>query len=139
MNSPLFFFIAGMLAGLCLGALGYRTLFSGIAKNRRLEQRLDQLQQEYDQYQANVSQHFSRTGELIARLNQNTREVFTHLAAGAETLGGNQDFNHASLSKPSGLTLGNLTPPRDYAPRPEQLPGTLSEDFGQGKGQIRQH
>jgi uncharacterized membrane-anchored protein YhcB (DUF1043 family) len=137
--------ISGLVAGIVIGAVLYRLLHTESAKNRRLEQQIDLLQRRHTQYQAEVSDHFSRTGDLLTRLNSSYRDIFTHLAQGAEKLGSDSEFRsrlpaglttnqsgNARNTDSAGPATGEKTPepPLDYAPKNTSDRGTLSEEFG---------
>lgn len=139
MESNLLWLSGGLIIGLVLGALLRHLLHSETAKNRRLEQQIDQLQRQHQRYQAQVSEHFSRTGDLLSGLNSSYRDIFSHLVLGAERLGNDDEFRSRlpfgpvsgmkkSENADSNEPVESLSPPRDYAPPSKQ--GTLSENYG---------
>lgn len=143
MESTIIVAAASLVIGLIAGALLHKIFNAGNTKSRRLESKIDQLKDRHTHYQAEVSSHFSQTANLLRRLNTNYRDIFNHLAKGAEILGNDVEFrDHASNKKepkrrkPRGkdrrkLQLDYVDPPRDYAPKsgPEEK-GMLAEDFG---------
>lgn len=104
-----------------------------------LEARLERAIESRADYEAEVAEHFAKTAQLLNRMTQDYREVYSHLASGADTL------CDGEVSIPSAKTLletpddgqevpGNLVdvvPPLDYAPRksPDET-GQLAETFG---------
>lgn len=107
-----------------------------------LEQKLQDLQRNHAHYRDEVSGHFSTTAELVQQMTDSYKDVYQHLATGAQELCSGEVANKllpASSEAVFGLTLaddndGELQAPKDYAPR--QNPGrsgALSEDFGLDK------
>ncbi|MCH1492324.1 MAG: YhcB family protein [Luminiphilus sp.] len=104
-----------------------------------LEARLERAIESRADYEAEVAEHFAKTAQLLNRMTQDYREVYSHLASGADTL------CDGEVNIPSAKTLletsddgqevpGNLVdvvPPLDYAPRksPDET-GQLAETFG---------
>lgn len=109
----------------------------------RTQQRLDELQERFDDYQTNVVSHFNTTATLVSRLTQSYQDVQEHLADGADQLALDEltrerlleslrvdatpSSSRERLSPPK-----NSEPPRDYAPKDKDKgkPGTLDETFG---------
>lgn len=140
--------LAGSLAflggGLC-GALLYHLLAGSSSRNGKLAGQLDELQQEFRDYQDKVSDHFTTTAHLINKLTDTYRDVHEHMANGAESLC-RDDSAKATLGDAllgsnalaSGKTFKRRTEratpveqPRDYAPKIRaEDKGTLAEDFG---------
>ncbi len=50
------------------------------------EQRLEKAEQALAEYRGNVTAHFQGTAQLIEQMNENYREVYQHLAQGAQQL-----------------------------------------------------
>jgi uncharacterized protein len=144
------------VVGLCIGAVLFKQLFSDGARVEELEEKLTTLQSEHDHYKNNVHAHFSDSAQLVNKLTDSYREVYRHLAAGAQSLCPESISSQLSLSAQSqdlipgdysdqysgeysenyeqSLNMedpSSLNPPRDYAdkPNPEQK-GTLAEDYG---------
>jgi len=116
---------------------------------RELEEHLTSLQEKYDRYQEDVTEHFSTTAQLVNALTTSYREVHQHLQQGAQTLcadtrrhGSSNPGNafislemprdssgHATLLHDDAY-LASLEPPRDYAAKKPSDKGTLDEDYG---------
>jgi len=143
--------IAAFLSGAVIGALIYRLFQKDAGRSRRVEQQMDDLQQKHTHYQAQVSDHFLQTAHLINRLNEDYREIHSHLAQGASELCNEDGANDLLSLSESPLLSDNeeehiiqtdteiepeteesdsFEPPRDYAPKAGKDKGTLSEDFG---------
>ena len=73
--------------GIACGA-GFTYLMAGNGRRRTIElqEKLDQLQQEFDSYRDQVGQHFQKTSELVQAMTDSYRNVYEHLAKGSEAL-----------------------------------------------------
>ena len=104
-----------------------------------LETRLERAIESRADYESEVTEHFTRTAELLNQLTKNYSAVYNHLASGADTLcDGNVAIAGPSLNGlekaeiPAGLV--DVTQPLDYAPRKDdEDEGQLSESFGLDK------
>ena len=143
--------IAAFLSGAIIGAIIYRLFQKDASRSRRVEQQMDDLQQKHTHYQAQVSEHFLQTAHLINRLNEDYREIHSHLAQGASELCNEEGANDLLSLSEAPLRSenkeerviqadaeiesepeesNNVEPPRDYAPKAGEDKGTLAEDFG---------
>lgn len=126
--------------GLVLGSVFQKSRGNG-AKEQRVEQKLNETEENFAKYQAEVSAHFVDTARKVQQLNNSYREVHEQLAKGATMLCGEnegEDFLALSQQKSEGKgeTIDNQndhTPdeaPMDYAPKenPDEA-GTLSEEY----------
>ena len=127
--------------GVLVGAVFHRSVQGEASKNKRLEQKLAELQETHTKYQADVSEHFMSTARAVNTLNQSYKDVHDHLAKGASRLCNEEQANDFlaldtnNNSKPNidiEIDLENFTPPMDYAPK-DTGDGTLSETFGMTK------
>jgi len=74
--------LGGVIGGMVIGYwLGFST---GPAKHLGAE--LKQAKEELSSYRDKVTQHFSRTAELVEVLASNSREIYRHLATGSQEL-----------------------------------------------------
>lgn len=152
--------IGSLTAGVIIGVVAtYRFSNTSPVKVRQLEQQIEDLQQTHKAYRENVSTHFNTTAELIQQMTESYKDVYHHLASGAQTL---CDHDVADKMLPAGerdrlfreenpateeprKTDGDAhahdradephaepEPPRDYADR-SAGGGALSEDYGLGK------
>jgi uncharacterized membrane-anchored protein YhcB (DUF1043 family) len=127
--------------GVMVGAVFHRSVKGEASKNKRLEQKLSELQDNYAKYQADVSAHFMNTAQAVQTLNKSYKEVHEQLAKGARKLCSDEqagDFlalTRELQQKPAievELDLEHFNPPMDYAPK-SKGDGTLSETFGMTK------
>ena len=104
------------------------------------KQKLQELQRSHAHYRDEVSDHFSTTAELVQQMTDSYKDVYQHLASGAQDLC-STDVANKLLPTNSSNVFGavahdgdeddDLQAPKDYAPRqnPNQA-GALAEDFG---------
>ena len=135
---------AAAIIGLAAGFLIAMRKSPSQQSQRQLESQLSELQQQQQNYQHEVTEHFSETANLVNQLTHSYRDVHSHLAKGAQLLAGeqtsesikalqddrsiqNDDSDHSSIS-----------PPLDYAPKAaHQAQGMLNEEFGLEKSAER--
>ncbi len=136
--------IFGGIIGLIIGRA------SGSPEQRnQLQKDLDSTNRELNRYKEQVTDHFSRTAELVNNLTESYRDVHQHLAKSADSLcDGEPLLNRLEQPMPSNAledsedtennsenveTSGSdaVQAPKDYAPKPEpDAEGTLSENYG---------
>ena len=127
--------VAALVVGILIGVLLGRSTGQGSSlRQRRTEQKIDELRNEYIRYQAQVNEHFMESAHLLRRFNDSYRDVNQHMAKGASRLC-NDDELINELEQNSARRLENESddaePPRDYAPKEDpDDSGTLSEDYG---------
>ena len=110
------------------------------ARVQELENQIRELKDTHNNYRDNVSDHFSMTAELFQHMTESYKEVYQHLASGAQELC-NSDVAGKLLPartetefQQDGIDVrltSVINPPKDYAAK--QKPGqkgALSEDFG---------
>ncbi len=131
--------IGGLALGLIIGVLVASRLNASPSRIRELETQIRQLTDTHAEYKDSVSDHFSMTAELVQHMTESYRDVYQHLASGAQDLCSNEvaskllptesDAVFESTSAPEEASP--LIPPRDYAAKqsPDQK-GALAEDFG---------
>lgn len=139
--------------GLCIGAVMYRQFKSDTAKVEMLEQKIQSLQSEHDNYKGSVHSHFNTTAQLVNNLTDSYREVYRQLASSAQELCPESISSQLSLSSRAYDLLSTkddaeprqdnttpssssdpLFPPKDYSPKatPNQK-GNLAEGYGLNK------
>ena len=79
--------IISLVAGVLIGALGYRLLSPSVKRIDDVESERDKAREEMANYKASVNQHFNKTSDLVNDLTQNYVKVYQHLADGAQSLG----------------------------------------------------
>ena len=83
MPDLLLYLLIGLVALLIGGGAGF---WIGQTRGRSDAARSDDLQRELDAYREQVSQHFGKTAEHFQALGVQVRELYDHMAVGAETL-----------------------------------------------------
>lgn len=150
--------IGSLTAGVIIGVVAtYRFSSTSPVKVRQLEQQIEDLQQTHKAYRENVSTHFNTTAELIQQMTESYKDVYQHLASGAQTLcdhevadkmlpagerdrlfrdesGATDDTGEADgkADDSADVPQSEPEPPRDYADRTSGG-GALSEGYGLGK------
>ena len=142
MYSTVNLLFALLIGGGIGGVAGWYLAMNARRDNKRkrildLESQLDQAAQSRADYEAGVSEHFVKTADLLHKLTDDYRAVYTHLAEGAEQLCGDQ-VNMAEAALNSSDTeqkphLVEVAQPLDYAPKKPDEQGQLSETFGLDK------
>src|SRR5690606_11690539 len=112
----------GCLAiGICLGVIvASRMKSANPSRVAMLEETVQQLQSQHEKYREHVGQHFDMTAELVQQMTESYRDVYQHLATGAQELCSGEVANKllpASEDVFRTGSSGTLQPPRDYAPR----------------------
>jgi uncharacterized protein len=130
----------GLVAGLLLG----RKVQAGSpARLSELEAQIQELQRHHADYREHVSEHFSTTAELVQQMTESYRDVYQHLATGAQQLC-TEDVASKLLPASEQAMFGgehdesSVEPPKDYAPKKTPGPGALSEEFGLDRSTARQ-
>lgn len=137
MNNLILAAIAALIVGLIIGVLIGRSGQGSTLRQRRAEQQIEEIRNEYTRYQAQVNEHFMESAHLLRRFNDSYRDMNHHMARGANRLASDGDWleeleQQAERARLEGRTRDDGSePPRDYAPKnnPEEK-GTLAEDFG---------
>lgn len=140
--------------GLCVGAVLFNYLKSDTAKVKQLEEKLEDLQQEHREYRQMVHSHFTTSAQLFLNLTDSYRDVYNHLARGAQSLCPDDISSQLTLFADNRDMLSELTPadteqrkpreeefspPRDYATREgPNRKGNLAEDYGLEGGRNRE-
>lgn len=129
----------GIVIGIVLTQLARRVGGTGSSGTQA---QLESLQLRFEEYQQEVSSHFNTTANLVSRLNRSYQDIQEHLAQGAMELSPDDITRQrllAALEEPAPASVStrtsepvfdSLEPPRDYAPKMQDMPGTLSENYG---------
>jgi len=127
--------IVGLIAGIAIGYLVARS-----SAPNRTQRQVDDLQERFDTYQSEVVTHFNTTASLLRKLTNNYQDIQDHLADGADRLALDEQTRqrlmaalHSEESNSARERLSSPTftePPKDYAPKGDDTPGTLHENFG---------
>lgn len=137
----------GCLAvGVVIGVVLASRMNTSPSRVQELENQIRSLKESHGEYRDNVSDHFSMTAELVQHMTQSYREVYQHLATGAQDLCPTEvaskllpTDNDAVFDTTTVEETGGISAPKDYATKqdPEQI-GALSEDFGLDKSKPAQ-
>jgi uncharacterized membrane-anchored protein YhcB (DUF1043 family) len=138
MNNLILAAIAALIVGLIIGVLIGRSGQGSTLRQRRAEQQVEEVRNEYTRYQAQVNEHFMESAHLLRRFNDSYRDVNQHMARGANRLCNDEEWLHELEQEAARARLEGgasnkegTEPPRDYAPKSDpKEKGTLSEDFG---------
>lgn len=154
--------IGCLTAGVIIGVIAtYRFSSASPVKIRRLQEELDELQETHKAYKDNVSDHFSTTAELVQQMTESYRDVYHHLASGAQSLcdheiankmlpagENNRLFQEEPANDQNGEAVdrresvrhqASVEPPRDYAERRHASGvGALSEEYGLDRSESEQ-
>ncbi len=128
----------GFIVGIIVTRLAPR-LSGGSPANTQAQ--LESLQLRFEEYQQEVASHFNTTASLVTRLNRSYHDIQEHLGQAAVELAPDDMTRQRLLAaleqeaEPDSQdriepVFDTLEPPRDYADKPEEGPGTLSEEFG---------
>lgn len=131
-----------LAAGLVLGYLIASKKVTDSGKVDELESHVQELQRHHAIYREEVSDHFNTTAELIQQMTDSYKDVYQHLANGAQGLCSEEVASKLlPTSSDSGFGLSiseddedGLQAPKDYAPKLDpNRSGALAEDFGLDK------
>jgi len=81
----------GLLLGSMLGSIATYLLVTRNRRTHQLQLELNQLTERFTEYRDQVTQHFMRTSELVQAMTHSYRDVYEHLASGAQHLCGDTD------------------------------------------------
>ena len=128
----------GFIVGIIVARLAPR-LSGGSSSSTQAQ--LEGLQLRFEEYQQEVASHFNTTANLVTRLNRSYQDIQEHLGQAATELAPDDITRQrllAALEQSSAAetheriepVFDTLEPPRDYADKSADGPGTLSEEFG---------
>ncbi|MDF2182167.1 DUF1043 family protein [Neptuniibacter sp. CAU 1671] len=130
------------------GVIGFMLGRNSQPDNRQaaLEEELEEAKQALENYREDVSQHFSKTANLFNNLTSSYKDVYQHLAGGAQQLCQSDEIVRSleaslqpQLKHAEEQSDTTPEPPRDYAPKSPGDEGTLSENYGvSDKPKVRQ-
>ncbi|MBL1432802.1 MAG: YhcB family protein [Gammaproteobacteria bacterium] len=128
--------IAGILfiVGLTVGGIAGRWRGKHDNKSLELEKEVGQLKTDMNQYRDEVGQHFNKTGELFNTMTQNYRDIYEHLATGAQKLSNDKTdvfqlngFSRAPKLPSEGALKDEMQPPESQAPSDYAKPEPTNE------------
>ena len=131
--------IGSLSVGIVIGTAFTRRLGTHAARVKELEKKIEDIKESHEEYRENVSEHFNVTSELMSEMTGKYREVYEHLAGGAQDLCSTQVAEKLPPIQSDAVfekgipddEPGQLDAPKDYATKsnPSQV-GALSESFG---------
>lgn len=133
--------LAAVVIGLVAGFFIAQRAAPSQRSQRKLESRMHEMQQQQEDYQQEVSEHFVETGQLLNQLTDSYRDVHNHLARGAQRLAGEtatQLLQPVEKKEEDYQPVDDevILPPLDYAPKSSHSePGMLNETFGLDKSE----
>ena len=137
--------IASLALGLVIGAAFASRFGGGPARVRELEDQLRRLRESDQEYRENVSEHFSMTAELVKQMTESYKDVYQHLATGAQSLCSAEvasrllpaNTDAVFENGPAEADELGVLPPKDYATSQDpSRKGALAEDFGLEKPKL---
>ena len=138
--------IACLAIGVVAGVVFASRLNTSPSRVQELENQIRTLKDSNNEYRHSVSNHFSMTAELVQHMTESYKEVYQHLASGAQDLCTTEVANKLLPTESDAAfdiagqesESAGLIPPKDYAAKesPEQV-GALSEDFGIDKAKSK--
>lgn len=134
--------IACLAVGIIIGVVFAGRRNTSPSHVHELENQIRSLKENHSDYKDSVSDHFSMAVELVQHMTESYKEVYQHLATGAQDLCSLEVTSKllpASIdavfdSNNNSDEARGLLPPKDYAAKqnPDQK-GALAEDFGLDK------
>lgn len=131
--------ITCLAVGVVVGVLFASKLNIGSSRVQELESQVRTLKENHNEYRDSVSDHFSMTAELVQHMTESYKEVYQHLASGAQDLCSTEVAGKLLPTETDAVFETNDTPeeansliaPKDYATKQSpQQKGALSEEFG---------
>lgn len=121
--------------GCLLGAWALHRFAPQRQERKGLEDHIHQLQQQQQDYQEQVNEHFNETAKLLNQLAGSYREVHNHLVHSARELTSHGVSPLQPLPEGKPVLEGDtepriVEPPLDYVPHTPGRKGALREDFG---------
>jgi uncharacterized membrane-anchored protein YhcB (DUF1043 family) len=109
--------VLGVLIGILTGSIITYLLVSRNRRTHELQLELNQLTERFTEYRDQVTQHFMRTSELVQEMTRSYRDVYEHLATGAQNLCGDTDerwqLDHRETGEQLADESGNNSGPEN--------------------------
>jgi len=112
--------LIGLVVGLLVGAV------IALAIRRRSgtsQKEIERLKEEHERYRAEVDQHFARTSALFGEVTERYRDLYEHMATGAQRLCRDQLQQPALDIPDKGLIGEDESAPGTEAPRAAEESG----------------
>ncbi len=121
MNETIYLVAGGF--GLLIAGIGLGYLFARLRVGKQAAKAKD-VQKEFDDYRSNVTEHFGRTAEHFQAIGSQYRELYMHMASGADALCDQQALDEKLSFKPAAMIESladdaasvqeSATAPQDY-------------------------
>jgi len=109
-----------------LGAVGFLAIGTGLGywlaqlRTRGETARADEVRQEFEEYQRKVTQHFGQTAEHFRAIGREYRELYEHMASGADSLC-DRDAAEVKLSFAPKAILESIAEEQPESPAPRDF------------------
>ena len=125
--------IVCLAIGIVVGVLFASHLKSSPARMKELESQIKSLKEAHGEYRDSVSDHFSMTAELVQHMTESYKEVYQHLASGAQDLCSTEVAGKLLPTESDAVfeatsreeDAAGLIPPKDYAVISKELSETI--------------
>ena len=119
-----------------LGAIGFLAAGTGLGyglarlRARGESAKASEVQQQFDDYRREVSQHFGRTAEHFKAIGREYRELYEHMASGADSLCDREAVDVKLSFEPKAI-LESIAEEQEEEPRTGQAPRDFADDEAQ--------
>ena len=109
-----------------LGAVGFLAIGAGLGywlaqlRTRGETARADEVRQEFEEYQRKVTQHFGQTAEHFRAIGREYRDLYEHMASGADSLC-DRDAANVKLSFAPKAILESIAEEQPESPAPRDF------------------
>jgi len=109
-----------------LGAVGFLAIGAGLGywlaqlRTRSETARADEVRQEFEEYQRKVTQHFGQTAEHFRAIGREYRDLYEHMASGADSLC-DRDAANVKLSFAPKAILESIAEEQPESPAPRDF------------------
>ena len=109
-----------------LGAVGFLAIGAGLGywlaqlRTRSETARADEVRQEFEEYQRKVTQHFGQTAEHFRAIGREYRDLYEHMASGADSLC-DRDAAEVKLSFAPKAILESIAEEQPESPAPRDF------------------
>lgn len=118
--------VFGVIFGGLSGFFVARADNSAVKRAKQLDAELKQTRDELTAFKSQVTQHFSKTAELVNNLTANYRSVYSHLAEGAQRFSSNDAVKLEAMNAADPMISSDST--NDDAGSPESYDKPVSDE-----------
>jgi uncharacterized membrane-anchored protein YhcB (DUF1043 family) len=131
--------VGAAVVGVIIGYLASKKMGASLKAQALLQQQIEELQNQQQNYRNEVSDHFVETAQLFNQLTNSYRDVHNHLAESAQNLAGESATNTlAALSDESRSMLAaenDITPHNNDTIEIDNLSANIEDDELEKKSQ----